>query len=84
MANEKSKSINQSGENEDLVITPQKVENLEADDYLLEKALKAQDNAWERMRKQHWMHVLQEKNTKHNKAVKRRKQERQNRKGGRK
>lgn len=84
MANEKNASTAQSGENEDLVITPKKVENLEADEYLLEKALKAQQNAWEEMRRKHWAHVLMEKNRKRNKAVRRRKTERQNRRGGRK
>ena len=84
MANEKNTSIAQSGENEEIVIAPQKVDKLEADEYLLEKALKAQESAWEEMRRKHWEHVLMEKNRKHNKTVRRRKTERQNRRGGRK
>ena len=84
MASEKNTSTAQSGENEEITINPQKVEKLEVDEYLLEKALKAQDNAWEEMRRKHWAHVLMEKNRKRNKAVRRRKTERQNRREGRK
>ena len=84
MVNAKNMSTAQSGENEEIVIAPKKVEKLEADEYLLEKALKAQESAWEEMRRKHWAHVLMEKNRKHNKNVRRRKTERQNRKGGRK
>lgn len=84
MVKEKSESINQSGANEEVAYTPEKVEKLEADEYLLEKALRAQENAIERMRRKHMAHMLAERNRKHNEAVKRRKQERQNRKGGRK
>lgn len=84
MVKEKSESINQSGENEEVAYTPEKVEKLEADEYLLEKALRAQENAIEAMRRKHMAHMLAERNRKHNEAVKRRKQERQNRKGGRK
>lgn len=83
MVNEKNTSTAQSGENE-IKIKPEKVEKLEADEYLLEKALKAQESAWEEMRRKHWAHVLMEKNRKRNKAVRRRKTERQNRRGGRK
>ena len=82
MANEKNASIAQSGENE-IKIKPEKVEKLEADEYLLEKALKAQENAWERMRKQHLMRLAQERATKLNKIRRKRKISRQNRKGGR-
>lgn len=84
MVNVEKKSTAQSGENEEIVINPKKVDKLEADEYLLEKALKAQENAWEEMRRKHWAHVLMEKNRKRNKAVRRRKTERQNRRGGRK
>lgn len=84
MDNEKNAPINQSGENDDLVIQPGKVDKLEVDEYLLEKALRAQENAVEAMRRKHLAHMLAERNRKHNEAVKRRKQERQNRKGGRK
>ena len=83
MANEKNASTAQSGENE-IKIKPEKVEKLEADEYLLEKALKAQENAFERMRKQHLMRLAQERATRHNELRKTRKKERQNRKGGRK
>ena len=79
----KSESISQSGENE-IKIQPEKVEKLEADEYLLEKAIKAQENAWERMRKEHWMRMAQERATKLNKIRRKRKISRQNRKGGRK
>ena len=84
MVNAKNEPTSQSGENSDLVISPQKVDKLEVDEYLLEKALKAQENALEAMRRKHLAHMLAERNRKHNEAVKRRKQERQNRKGGRK
>lgn len=84
MVKEKNASTNQSGANEEFAYTPEKVEKLEADDYLLEKALRAQENAIEAMRRKHLAHMLAERNRKHNEAVKRRKQERQNRKGGRK
>ena len=84
MVNAKNMSTAQSGENEEIVVAPKKVEKLEADEYLLEKALKAQESAWEEMRRKHWAHVLMEKNRKHNKTVRRRKTERQNRKEGRK
>ena len=84
MDNEKNAPINQSGENDELVIQPGKVDKLEVDEYLMEKVLKAQENAVEAMRRKHLAHMLAERNRKHNEAVKRRKQERQNRKGGRK
>lgn len=83
MVNVKKKSTAQSGENEETAYTPEKVEKLEADEYLLEKALKAQENAWERMRKQHLMRLAQERATKLNKIRRKRKISRQNRKGGR-
>lgn len=79
----KSESTSQSGENE-IKIQPEKVEKLEADEYLLEKAIKAQENAWERMRKEHWMRMAQERATKLNKIRRKRKISRQNRKEGRK
>ena len=79
----KSESTSQSGENE-IKIQPEKVEKLEADEYLLEKAIKAQENAWERMRREHWMRMAQERATKLNKIRRKRKISRQNRKGGRK
>lgn len=84
MVKEKDASTNQSGANKEFAYTPEKVEKLEVDEYLLEKALKAQENALEAMRRKHLAHMLAERNRKHNEAVKRRKQERQNRKGGRK
>lgn len=84
MVNAKNEPTNQSGENEEVAYTPEKVEKLEADEYLLEKALKAQENAIERMRKQHLMRLAQERATRHNELRKTRKKERQNRKGGRK
>ncbi len=84
MVNAKNEPTSQSGENSDLVISPQKVDKLEVDEYLLEKALRAQENALEAMRRKHLAHMLAERNRKHNEAVKRRKQERQNRKEGRK
>ena len=84
MVNEKNAPISQSGENDELVIQPGKVDKLEVDEYLMEKVLKAQENALEAMRRKHLAHMLAERNRKHNEAVKRRKQERQNRKGGRK
>ena len=84
MVNAKNEPTSQSGENSDLVISPQKVDELEVDEYLLEKALRAQENALEAMRRKQLAHMLAERNRKHNEAVKRRKQERQNRKGGRK
>ena len=84
MVNAKNELTSQSGENEEVAYTPEKVEKLEADEYLLEKALKAQENAFERMRKQHLMRLAQERATSHNELRKTRKKERQNRKGGRK
>lgn len=84
MDNEKNAPISQSGENDELVIQPGKVDKLEVDEYLMEKVLKAQENAVEAMRRKHLAHMLAERNRKHNEAVKRRKQERQNRKEGRK
>lgn len=84
MVNAKNEPTSQSGENEEVAYTPEKVEKLEADEYLLEKALKAQENAFERMRKQHLMRLAQERATRHNELRKTRKKERQNRKGGRK
>lgn len=82
MAEENKKSIVKSGENE-ISIQPQKVEKLEADEYLLEKAIKAQENAIEKMRRQHLMHLAQERNHQHNKIRRKRKITRQNRRGGR-
>ena len=84
MEKEKNESISQSGENNDLVIQPGKVDKLEVDEYLMEKALRAQENAVEGMRRKHLAHMLAERNRKHNEAVKRRKQERQNKRKARK
>lgn len=84
MVNAKNVSTKESGENEEVAYTPEKVEKLEVDEYLLEKALKAQENAWEKMRRQHLMRLAQERATRHNELRKTRKKERQNRKGGRK
>lgn len=84
MVNVKNAPISQSGKNDELVIQPGKVDKLEVDEYLMEKVLKAHENALEAMRRKHLAHMLAERNRKHNEAVKRRKQERQNRKGGRK
>lgn len=83
MVNAKKEPTSQSGENEEVAYTPEKVENLEADEYLLEKAIKAQENAWERMRREHWMRMAQERATKLNKIRRKRKITRQNRRGGR-
>lgn len=84
MVNAKNEPTSQSGENSDLVISPQKVDKLEVDEYLLEKALRAQENALEAMRRKHLAHMLAERNRKHNEAVKRRKTERKNKQEGRK
>jgi len=84
MEKEKNESISQSGENNEIVVTPQKVDKLEVDEYLLEKALRAQENALEAMRRKHLAHMLAERNRKHNEAVKRRKTERKNKQEGRK
>lgn len=84
MEKEKNEPISQSGENDEIVVTPQKVDKLEVDEYLMEKALRAHENAVEAMRRKQLAHILMERNRRHNEAVKRRKQERQNRKGGRK
>lgn len=82
MVNAKKKSTTECGEN-NIEIKPEKVEKLEADPYLLEKALKAQESAFERQRTLFWKHQLEEKNHKHNLIRRKRKAERQNRKGGR-
>lgn len=79
----KKKCTNQSGENS-ITIKPQPVENLEADEYLLEKALKAQENALQKVMRVKRLQAIQAKQRQHNKIVAKRKQERRNRKGGRK
>ena len=83
MAKAKSNAnTNQSGEN-DIVIQPGKVDKLEADDYLLEKALKAQDNALEEMRRKHFTTMMRKRAQGHNIIKRRRKMERKNRRNGR-
>lgn len=84
MVNEKNAPISQSGKNDELVIQPGKVDKLEVDEYLMEKVLKAHENALEAMRRKHLAHMLAERNRKHNEAVKRRKTERKNKQEGRK
>ena len=56
MEKPKNEATSQSGENSDLVITPQKVDKLEVDEYLMGKALKAQESAVEAMRRKHLAH----------------------------
>ena len=84
MEKQKSESINQSGENDEIVVTPQKVDKLEVDEYLMEKALRAHETAVEAMRRKRLAHMLMKRSRRHNEAVKRRKQERQNKQEGRK
>ena len=83
MEKEEKKSTNQCGE-ETITIQPQKVEKLEADEYLLEKALKAHENAIERMRRKKLTTMRLRKARRHNEAVRRRKTERKNKREGRK
>ena len=82
MDKENSVSISQSGESN--TYTPQKVEKLEADEYLIEKAIKAQENALERMRRQKLTAMRLHRAEEHNKTVRKRKAERKNRREGRK
>lgn len=83
MEKEKNEPISQSGENDEVVVTPQKVDKLEVDEYLMEKALRAHESAIEAMRRKRLAHMLMERNRRHNEAVKRRKQERKNKQEGR-
>ena len=83
MEKEKNEPISQSGENDEIVVTPQKVDKLEVDEYLMEKALRAHETAVEAMRRKHLAHMLMKRNRRHNEAVKRRKQERKNKQEGR-
>ena len=69
---------------DDIVITPQKVDKLEADEYLLEKALKAQENALQKVMRVKRLQALHAKQRQHNDIVRRRKQERQNKRRARK
>lgn len=80
---EKKKSITKCGEN-DLVINPQKVEKLEADPYLLEKALKAQEASFQRKLDLEIKHRREALNHKKNIIKALRKQERQNKRKARK
>ena len=80
---EKKKSITKCGEN-DLVINPQKVEKLEADPYLLEKALKVQEASFQRKLELEMKRRREEMNHKKNIIKRLRKQERQNKRKGRK
>ncbi len=64
---------------EEIKIQPQKVEKLEADPYLLEKTLQAQESAMERQRILFLKHRREAANRKHNLIKRRRKAERQNR-----
>lgn len=78
-----SANTNQSGENS-ITIQPKKMEKLEADEYLLEKVMKAQDNAIEEMRRKHFTTMLRKRAESHNTTKRHRKMERQNRKRGKK
>ena len=69
---------------EEIVVQPQKVENLEADEYLLAKAIKAQENAIERVKRVKIQQLQDARRREHNAIVKKRKQERQNKKRARK
>ena len=80
---EKKKSITKCGEN-DLVINPQKVKKLEADPYLLEKALKVQEASFQRKLDLEIKHRREALNHKKNIIKALRKQERQNKRKGRK
>lgn len=69
---------------EEIVVQPQKVENLEADEYLLAKAIKAQENAIERVKRVKIQQLQDARRREHNAIVKKRKQERQNKRKARK
>ena len=69
---------------EEIVMQPQKVENLEADEYLLAKAIKAQENAIERVTRVKIQQLQDARRREHNAIVKKRKQERQNKRRARK
>lgn len=69
---------------EEIVVQPQKVENLEADEYLLAKAIKAQENAIEKVKRAKIKQLQDARRRKHNAIVKKRKQERQNKRKARK
>ena len=69
---------------EEIVVQPQKVENLEADEYLLAKAIKAQENAIEKVKRVKIRQLQDARRREHNAIVKKRKQERQNKRKARK
>lgn len=69
---------------EEIVVQPQKVENLEADEYLLSKAIKAQENAIEKVKRAKIRQLQDARRREHNAIVKKRKQERQNKRKARK
>lgn len=79
----KSAPISELGES-DITITPEKVDKLEADDYLIEKTLKAQENALEELRRKKITTARLRMQRRHNEIVRRRKQERQNKRRARK
>lgn len=68
---------------EEIVVQPQKVENLEADEYLLAKAIKAQENAIEKVKRVKIRQLQDARRREHNAIVKKRKQERQNKRKAR-
>lgn len=80
---EKKKSIIECGENS-IEVKPQKVEKLEADPYLLEKALKVQEASFQRKLELEMKRRREEMNHKKNIIKRLRKQERQNKRKGRK
>lgn len=80
---ENKKSIIECGEN-DIVINPKKVEKLEADPYLLEKALKVQEASFQRKLELEMKRRREAMNHKKNIVKALRKQERQNKRKGRK
>ena len=83
MEKEKSAPISEPGES-DITITPEKVDKLEVDDYLIEKTLKAQENALEELRRKKITTARLRMQIRHNESVRRHKQERKNRREGRK
>ena len=83
MVNAKKKSTIECGENS-IEVKPEKVEKLEADPYLLEKALKVQEASFQRKLELEMKHRREEMNHKKNIIKRLRKQERQNKRKGRK
>lgn len=82
--NQREERQNMTKSNDDILITPQKVDKLEADEYLLEKAIKAQENALQKVMRVKRLQALHAKQRQHNEVVRRRKQERQNKRRARK